>query len=60
LGKPERKRPFGRPSCRWDDHVRMDLREVGWEVVDRNHVAVDGDHFGFHKGGEYLDQLSDH
>jgi hypothetical protein len=33
-GKPEGKIPLGRPSCRWEDNVRMDLREIGWEVVD--------------------------
>jgi hypothetical protein len=26
VGKPEGKRPFGRPSCRWEDGFRMDLR----------------------------------
>jgi hypothetical protein len=27
--KPEGKRPLGRASCRWDDGIRMDLRETG-------------------------------
>jgi hypothetical protein len=30
VGKPEGKRPFGRPRCRWEDEVRMDLGETGW------------------------------
>ena len=30
LGKPERKRPLGRPRHRWDDNIKMDLQEVGW------------------------------
>jgi hypothetical protein len=30
--KPEGKRPRGRPRRRWEDNIRMDLREVGWEV----------------------------
>jgi len=30
VGKLEGKRPLGRPRRRWDDNVRMDLREVGW------------------------------
>jgi hypothetical protein len=30
--KPERKRPLGRPRCRWKDGIRMDLREIGWGV----------------------------
>jgi hypothetical protein len=29
VGKPERKRPLGRPRCRWVDNIRMDLGEVG-------------------------------
>jgi hypothetical protein len=33
VGKPERKRPLGRPRRRWDDNIRMDLQEVGvWSV----------------------------
>jgi hypothetical protein len=28
IGKPEEKRPFGRPGCRWEDNIRMDLREI--------------------------------
>jgi hypothetical protein len=34
VGKPERKRPLGRPRRRWVDNIRMDLREVGWGDVD--------------------------
>jgi len=29
VGKPEGKRPLGRPRCRWEDNIKMDLREVG-------------------------------
>jgi len=29
VGKPEGKRPLGRPRRRWDDNIKMDLREVG-------------------------------
>jgi hypothetical protein len=29
VGKPEGKRPLGRPKCRWEDGIRMDLREIG-------------------------------
>jgi hypothetical protein len=29
VGKPEGKRPFGRRSSRWEDNIRMDLREIG-------------------------------
>ena len=31
MGKPEGKRPLGRPSRRWEDNIKMDLREVGCE-----------------------------
>jgi hypothetical protein len=32
VGKPEGKRPFGRPRCRWEDNIKMDLQEVGWGI----------------------------
>jgi hypothetical protein len=31
---PEGKRALGRPRCRWEDGIRMDLREIGLGVVD--------------------------
>jgi hypothetical protein len=34
VGKPERKRPLGRPRRRWVDNIKMDLREIGWDEVD--------------------------
>jgi hypothetical protein len=30
VGKPEGKRPLGRPRSRWEDNIRMGLREMGW------------------------------
>jgi hypothetical protein len=33
-GKPEGKRPLGRPRLRWEDGIRMDLRQFGWGSVD--------------------------
>jgi hypothetical protein len=33
VGKPEGQRPLGRPRHRWEDNIRMDLEEIGWEVV---------------------------
>jgi hypothetical protein len=33
-GKPEGKRPLGRPRCRWVDNIKMDLGEVGWGDMD--------------------------
>ena len=32
--KPEGKRPLGRPMCRWEDNIKMDLQEVGCGGVD--------------------------
>jgi hypothetical protein len=29
VGKPEGKRPLGRPRCRWVDNIKMDFREIG-------------------------------
>jgi hypothetical protein len=34
VGKPEGKRPLGRPRRRWVDNIRMDLGEVGWDDMD--------------------------
>jgi hypothetical protein len=34
VGKPEGKRPLGRPRRRCVDNIKMDLREIGWEGVD--------------------------
>jgi hypothetical protein len=31
VGKPEGKRPLGRPRRRWEDGIKMDLEEIGWE-----------------------------
>jgi hypothetical protein len=39
VGKPERKRPLGRPTRRLEDNIRMDLREIGWEGVNWMHLA---------------------
>jgi hypothetical protein len=33
VGKPEGKRPLGRPRRRWVDNIKMDLREIGWDGV---------------------------
>jgi len=41
VGKPEGKRPLGRPTNRWEDNIRTDLRETGWESVDWIHMAQD-------------------
>jgi hypothetical protein len=41
VGKPEGKRPLGRPRLRWVDNIRMDLGEVGWGDVDWIGLAQD-------------------
>jgi hypothetical protein len=43
VGKPEGKRPLGRPRCRRKDGVRMDLREIGLGGVDWILLAQDRD-----------------
>jgi hypothetical protein len=42
-GKPEEKRPLGRPRSRRKNDIRIDLREVCWQVVERTDLAQDGD-----------------
>ena len=37
-GKPTRKIPLGRPKCRWEGNIRMDLKEIG--VNERNWVGL--------------------
>jgi hypothetical protein len=43
VGKPERKRPLGRPRRRWEDNIKMDLQEVRCEGMDWIDVAQDRD-----------------
>jgi hypothetical protein len=43
VGKPEGKRPLGRPRCRWEDNIRIYLREIGWGGMDWIHLAQDRD-----------------
>ena len=41
LGKPERKRPLGRPRRRWEDNIKMDLQEVEGGCGDWMELAQD-------------------
>jgi hypothetical protein len=41
VGKPEGKRPLGRPRCRWIDNIKMDFSEIGLSVVDWIGLAQD-------------------
>jgi hypothetical protein len=43
VGKLEGKGPCGRPTCRQEVNIRMDLREIGWEGVDWILLAEDRD-----------------
>jgi hypothetical protein len=43
VGKSEGKRQLGRPRRRWEDNIRIDLRQIEWEVVDWVYLAQDRD-----------------
>jgi hypothetical protein len=61
VGGPEGRRPLGRPRLRWEDNIKMDLREIGFGNVDWINLAKDRDRWralepsGFIKCGEFLD-----
>jgi hypothetical protein len=41
VGRPEGRRPLGRPRRRWGDNIKMDLREIGFGDVDWINLAQD-------------------
>jgi hypothetical protein len=43
VGKPEGKRPLGRPRRWWVDNIKMDLRATGWDDMDWIDLAQDRD-----------------
>jgi hypothetical protein len=66
VGRPERRRPLGRPRRRWEDNIKMDIREVGGEDMNWIELAQDRDRWralvnavmnlrGSIKCGEFLD-----
>ena len=68
VGKPEGKRPLGRPRHRWDDNIKMDPQEMGCGCMDRIdswlRIGTGGGHYergnnpsGSIKCGEFLDWL---
>jgi hypothetical protein len=63
--KPKGKIPLRRTMCKWEDDIRLDLREIGWEGANWIHLAQDRDlwqalvnmvmKLPAIKGGEFLD-----
>jgi hypothetical protein len=45
VGKPEGKSPLGRPRRRWQNNIRMDFGETGWEGAEWIQLAEDSDHW---------------
>jgi hypothetical protein len=43
VGRPEGRRPLGRPRRRWEDNIKMILQEVEWDGVDWIDMAQDRD-----------------
>jgi hypothetical protein len=41
--KPEGMKPLGKPSCRWEDNVKVDFKKIGWGVMDWIDLAQDMD-----------------
>jgi len=41
MGKSEKMRPLGRPKCRCEDNIKINLQETKWELVDWNDLAED-------------------
>jgi len=61
VGKPEGKRPLGRPRRRWEDNIKMDLQEVGCRGVEWIKLSQDRDRWRvfvnavMNLRGEFLD-----
>jgi proteasome lid subunit RPN8/RPN11 len=43
VGKPEGKKPIGRPRCRWVDNIKVNFREIGWGGMDWIDLSQDRD-----------------
>jgi hypothetical protein len=61
MGKPEGKKPLGRPRCRWEDNIKMNLRETVSDGMDWIHLAQDRDQCELSDSIklEFLEQMSD-
>jgi hypothetical protein len=42
VGKPQGKRPVGRPRHRWDNNIKMELKELRWGDMDWIHIETGG------------------
>jgi hypothetical protein len=49
VGKPEGRRPLGRPRRRWEDNIRMCHREMGWYGLDFTHISKEIKHNPMYK-----------
>jgi hypothetical protein len=47
VGKPEGKKPPGKPRHRWENSTKMDLREIGWGSMDWIHLPQERDQWHF-------------
>jgi hypothetical protein len=54
VGKPEGKRPLGRPRRSWVDNIKIDLREIEWDGMDWIDLAQDKDNGGLFEHGNEL------
>jgi hypothetical protein len=45
VGKPEVKRPPGRPSHKWEDNIKIDCSEIGWSTMDWIHLTQNRHHW---------------
>ena len=43
VGKPEGKKQLGRPRCRWEDNIKVDIQGVGYESLEWIELALDRD-----------------
>jgi hypothetical protein len=43
VGKPNRERSLGRPRCRWEEQIKMELQEVGWGGMGWSNLAQERD-----------------
>ena len=63
MGKSNRNRPLGRPTCGWGYTIKMDLQEIGWGIdwidldQDRATCELGSEPLGYIKFREYFDYL---